>query len=171
MLINLPFHEIVKYKVTRDTPLLSGRKDPWKTGSSDVDLATYEKQNPRSLFNKGVRTQDEKHLGHVMKETDDAIVVWGHYDWRFDAPKSKIIAVGRNVILGLDYKDAFKYKVSRDVLLPTGQQIDLLGEEKRVVLLNMYQNHSEARGLGGVRANSLIPNPTLICQLSLAFRV
>jgi hypothetical protein len=131
VLINLPFHEIVReYKVSRDTPLPSGRKDPWKTGSSDVELATYEKQNPRSLFNKGVRTQDEKHLGHVMKETDDAIVVWGHYDWRFDAPKSKIIAVGRNVILGLDYKDAFKYKVSRDVPLPTGQQIDLLGEEK-----------------------------------------
>jgi hypothetical protein len=38
-----------------------------------------------------------------MKETDDKIVVWGHYDWRFDMPRSKIIAVGRNIILGMDY--------------------------------------------------------------------
>ncbi len=40
-----------------------------------------------------------------MKETGDEIVIWGHYDWCFDIPKSKIIAgVGRNVILGMDYK-------------------------------------------------------------------
>jgi hypothetical protein len=53
-----------------------------------------------------------------MKETPDKIVVWGHYDWRFDFPKSAIIAVGRNVIVGMDYKDAFKYKVARDAPLP-----------------------------------------------------
>jgi hypothetical protein len=33
-------------------------------------------------------------------------------------PKEKIIAVGRNVIIGMDYKDAFKYKVDKDALLP-----------------------------------------------------
>ncbi len=48
-----------------------------------------------------------------MKETGDEIVIWGHYDWCFDIPKSKIIAVGRNVILGMDYKDVFQYKVDR----------------------------------------------------------
>jgi hypothetical protein len=129
VLIDLLFHEIVrKYKVSRDAPLPSSRKDPWTT-AGDVDLATYEKQYPRSLFNKGVRTQDEEHVGHVMKETDDKIVVWGHYDWRFDVPKSKIIAVGRNVILGMNYKDVFQYKVSRDAPLPTGDQIDVLGNE------------------------------------------
>ena len=73
---------------------------------------------PKSLFNKGVRTQDEEHVGHVMKETGDKVVIWGHYDWRFDVPKSKIIAVGRNVILGMDYNDVFKYKVDRDAPLP-----------------------------------------------------
>ena len=86
--------------------------------AQEVDLATYEGKYPKSLFNKGVRTQDEEHLGHVMKEADDKIVVWGHYDWRFDVPKEKIVAVGRNVIIGLDYKDAFKYKVDRDAPLP-----------------------------------------------------
>jgi hypothetical protein len=53
-----------------------------------------------------------------MRETDDKIVIWGHYDWRFDIPKSKIIAVGRNVILGMDYQDIFKYKVDKDKPLP-----------------------------------------------------
>lgn len=120
VLVNLPFHEIVrKYKVSRDAPLPSTKKDPWNS-KGDVDLATYEKKYPKSLFNKGVRSQDEEHLGHVVKETDDKVVVWGHYDWRFDIPKKKVIAVGRNVIVGLDYNDVFKYKVSRDAPLPGG---------------------------------------------------
>lgn len=130
VLIDLPFHEIVrKYKVSRDVPLPSSRKDPWTT-AGDVDLASYEKQYPRSIFNKGVRTQDEEHLGHVMKETNDKIVVWGHYDWRFDVPKSKIIAVGRNVILGMNYNEAFKYKVDRNAPLPTGESVEKLAEEQ-----------------------------------------
>jgi hypothetical protein len=130
VLIDMPFHEIVKkYKVSRNEPLPSSKKDPW-TNPGDVDLATYEKQYPKSLFNKGVRTQDEEHVGHVMKETDDTLVIWGHYDWRFDVPKSKIIAVGRNVILGMDYRDVFKYKVDRDAPLPTRESVDVLGAEQ-----------------------------------------
>lgn len=130
VLIDLPFHEIVrKYKVSRNDPLPSSKKDPW-TSAGDVDLATYEKQYPKSLFNKGVRTQDEEHVGHVMKETDDKLVIWGHYDWRFDVPKSAIIAVGRNVVLGMDYKDVFQYKMNRDGPLPTNESIDALGAEQ-----------------------------------------
>lgn len=120
VLIDLPLYEIVKkYKVSRAESLPVGKevKDPW-TRTGNVDLATYEREYPKSLFNKGVRTQDEEHVGHVMKETDDKVVVWGHYDWRFDVPKSKIIAVGRNVILGMDYKDIFSYKVDRNEPLP-----------------------------------------------------
>lgn len=118
VLIDLPLYEIVKkYKVSRDEPLPASKKDPW-TQAGNVDLATYEKQYPKSLFNKGVRTQDEEHVGHVMKETDDKVVVWGHYDYRFDVPKKKIIAVGRNVILGMDYQDIFKFRVDRDKPLP-----------------------------------------------------
>ncbi|MDQ3903613.1 MAG: hypothetical protein M3247_08245 [Thermoproteota archaeon] len=131
VLIDLPMYDIAKrYKISRVEPLPTGKatKDPW-TIPGNVDLATYERQYPKTLFNKGVRTQDEEHVGHVMKETDNTIVIWGHYDWRFDIPKSKIIAVGRNVILGMDYQDVFQYKVDRNAPLPSGEPIDKLAEE------------------------------------------
>ena len=120
VLIDLPFHEIVRnYKISRDEPLPASKKDPWAK-AENIDLASYEREYPKSLFNKGVRTQDQEHVGHVMKETGDKILIWGHYDWRFDVPKSTIIAVGRNVILSMDYNDVFKYKVDRNAPLPDG---------------------------------------------------
>ncbi len=133
VLIDLPFYEIVrKYKVSRDDPLPTDMTPiPYpKEWPPDVDLATYEGKYPDSLFNKGVRTQDEEHVGHVMKETDDMIVVWGHYDWRFDVPKSKIIAVGRNVILGMNYQDVFQHRVDRNAPLPTGEPVEKLADEE-----------------------------------------
>jgi hypothetical protein len=133
VLIDLPFYEIVrKYKVSRNDPLPTDMTPiPYpKEWPPDVDLATYEGRYPRSLFSKGVRTQDEEHVDHVMKETDDMIVVWGHFDWRFDVPKSKIIAVGRNVILGMNYQDVFQYKVDRNAPLPTGEPIENLADEE-----------------------------------------
>ena len=83
-----------------------------------IDLATYEGRYPTSLFNKGVRTQDEDHVGHVIKETNSKIVIDGHFDYRFVVPKEKIIAAGRNVILGLSFGGVFAYKTSRDDPLP-----------------------------------------------------
>ncbi|AFU59817.1 MAG: hypothetical protein QXX64_00880 [Nitrososphaera sp.] len=83
-----------------------------------IDLATYEGKYPTSLFNKGVRTQDEEHVGHVIKETGTRIIVDGHFDYRFVVPKEKIIAVGRNVILGMRFNDVFAYRVSRNDPLP-----------------------------------------------------
>jgi len=136
VLIDLPFYEIVrKYKVSRDDALPTDAAyiSPWpKEWPLDVDLATYEGKYPKSLFNRGVRTQDEEHIRHVMKETDDTIVIWGHYDWRFDVPKTKIIAVGRNVILGMDYQDVFQYKVDRNASLPTGEPFEKLVDEEKV---------------------------------------
>ncbi len=135
VLIDLPFYEIVRrYKVSRNDPLPTDMAPiPYpKEWPLDVYLATYEGRYPRSLFNKGVRTQDEEHVGHVMKETDDMIVVWGHYDWRFDVPKSKIITVGRNVILGMDYPDVFQYRVDRNAPLSTGEPIEKLVDEEEV---------------------------------------
>lgn len=128
VLVDLPFYEIArKYKVDRKDPLPADSA-PFVDLPEPVDLATYEGKYPKSLFNKGVRTQDEEHIGHVMKEATDKIVIWGHYDWRFDVPKSKIIAVGRNVILGMNYPDVFKYRVDRDSPLPTGEPADTLAE-------------------------------------------
>jgi hypothetical protein len=37
-----------------------------------------------------------------MKETNEKIVVFGDHNFRYDIPKSKIIAVGRNLILDMD---------------------------------------------------------------------
>jgi hypothetical protein len=133
VLIGLPLYEIVKkYKVSRQEPLPTGKatQDPW-TQPENIDLATYEKKYPKSLFNKGVRTKDEEHVGHIMKETDDKIVVFGHYDYRFDFPKAKVIAAGRNVILDMDYPEIFNYRVDRDAPLPTGEPIDALSAEEQ----------------------------------------
>ncbi len=131
VLVDMPFYEIVKkYKVSREDPLPTDTRGLGSDIGEQVDLATYEGRYPKSLFNKGVRTQDEEHLGHVMMEAKNRIVVYGHYDWRFDIPKSKIIAVGRNVIIGTDFKDVFKYKVDRDAKLPTGDSVKKLGEHQ-----------------------------------------
>jgi hypothetical protein len=40
-------------------------------------------------------------------------VIFGEHDYRFDVPKSKITFVGRNVILGIDWDELFKYKLIR----------------------------------------------------------
>jgi hypothetical protein len=81
-------------------------------------------------FNKGVKALDSPHVGHVVRETDDKIVVFGHYDYRFDIPKSEIVAAGRNVIVGIDFPELLKYKVDRNAPLPTGEPIDKLAEEE-----------------------------------------
>lgn len=43
-----------------------------------------------------------------MKETDDKIVVFGDHNFRYDIPKSKIIAVGRNVILDMNFPEILR---------------------------------------------------------------
>ena len=35
-------------------------------------------------FNKGVKALDSPHIGHVVRETDDEIVVFGGGDDRYD---------------------------------------------------------------------------------------
>src|SRR5215213_1988424 len=130
VLIGLKLYDIVKkYKVSRKDPLPTSRKDPWTSPASDIDLGTYEKEYPKSLFNKGVRAMNEDHVGHVMKETDDKIVIFGESNYRFDIPKSKIIAVGRNVILDMDFPEIFKYQVDRNAQLPTGEAVEKINEE------------------------------------------
>lgn len=155
VLIDLPFYEIVrKYKVSRDEPLPMDSVHVHMEGPPDyIDLATYEGKYPKSLFNRGVRTQDEENVGHVMKETDNMIVVWGHYDWRFDIPKSKIIAVGRNVILGMDYQDVFQYRVDREAPLPTGEPIETLAS------VEVEQERVFEEGSAGTEATKIHEDP------------
>jgi sporulation protein YlmC with PRC-barrel domain len=120
VLIGLPFVDIIKkYTVSRKQPLPARRKDPWPDDHRVVDLATYEGKYPNSLFNKGVRANNEDDVGHIMKETKDRIVVFGYSNQRFDIPKSHIIAVGRNAILDINFPDIFKYEANRNAPLPT----------------------------------------------------
>src|ERR671929_1821184 len=130
VLIGLNLYEIAKkYKVRRDEPLPTSRPiEEWSQGEN-IDLATYERKYPKGLFNKGVRVLNEDHVGHIMKETDDKIVIFGEYNYRFDVPKSKIKEVGRNVILNMDINElAAKYKVDRNTPLPTGEPIEKINE-------------------------------------------
>jgi len=39
-----------------------------------------------------------------------------------------MLAVGRNIILGMDYNEVFKYKLDRNAPLPTGEPIERLAE-------------------------------------------
>ena len=127
VLIGLPLKEILnKYKANREDPLPTSRKDPWTSPSGRIDLGTYEKEYPKSLFNKGVRGKNEDHVGYIMRETDDKIVAFGDRGYRYDIPKSHIIAVGRNVILDIDFPEIFKYEVDRNAPLPTGEPVDKL---------------------------------------------
>jgi hypothetical protein len=82
-------------------------------------------------FNKGVKALDSPHVGHVVRETDDKIVVFGHFDYRFDIPKSEIVAAGRNVIVRPDFPEILKYRVDRNAPLPTGEPIEKLAEEEQ----------------------------------------
>jgi len=100
----------------------------WPPGPN-VDLATFERKYPKGLFNKGVRAKNEDHIGHVMKETMDKIVIFGDYNYRFDVPKSRIYEVGRNIILDMDFPELMKYKVDRNAQLPTGEPIEKLAED------------------------------------------
>ena len=130
VLIGLKMYDIItKYKVNRKEPLPTSRKDPWSSAASHIDLGTYEKEYPKSLFNKGVRAKNEDDVGHVMKETDDKIVVFGQSNYRFDIPKSHIIAAGRNVILDMDFPEIFKYQVDKNAPLPSGESVVKIDEE------------------------------------------
>ena len=131
VLIGLNLYEIAnKYKVNRQEPLpTSVPIQAWIQGEN-LDLATYERKYPKGLFNKGVRILNEDHVGHVMKETIDKIVVFGDYNYRFDVPKSTIYEVGRNVILNMDFSElASKYKVDRNAPLPTGEPVEKINDE------------------------------------------
>ena len=73
---------------------------------------------------------DSPHIGHVVRETDDKVVVFGSFGYRFDVTKSKIKEVGRNVILNMDVNELMKYKIDRDAPLPTGEPIEKLATEQ-----------------------------------------
>jgi adenylate cyclase len=152
VLIGLHLSDIVdRYKVERKEPMPPGRKEPWPSEAAGIDLAAYEGKYPTSLFNKGVRANNEDDLGHILKETNDKIIVFGSSNTRYDIPKNHIIAVGRNVIVDIDFPEITKYQVDRNSpLLPSNdeenknedQKLDLLVSDRNVL---KEQNNESAK--------------------------
>ena len=50
-------------------------------------------------FNKGVKAIDSPNVGHVVREAEDVIVVFGPGDDRYDIPKSAIRFAAGNVLV------------------------------------------------------------------------
>jgi sporulation protein YlmC with PRC-barrel domain len=122
VLLGLNYGNLQRYSVPRNDPLPTSRIDPWEADDGTVDLATYEGKYPNTLFNKGVRAKNEDHVGHIMKETSDKVIVFGSHNHRFDIPKSEIYQVGANVILKIDFPAIFKYEGKAGDLLPTAEE-------------------------------------------------
>lgn len=75
-------------------------------------------------FNRGVMALDIPHIGHVVRETDDKIVVFGDGKERYDIPVSEIQTTGRNVLIGLTFHEIMKkYRVAHEEPLPTSRQL------------------------------------------------
>lgn len=65
-------------------------------------------------FNRAVIALDAPHIGYVVRETDDKIVVFGEGKQRYDIPLSEIKTVSKNVLVGLKFEEiANKYSVKR----------------------------------------------------------
>lgn len=61
---------------------------------------------------------DAPHIGHVVKETDHNLVVFGINTGRFDISKSTIKGVGSNVILNMDIDIFVIYRVDNLTIPP-----------------------------------------------------
>jgi hypothetical protein len=70
-----------RHNVNLESPLPLGRKDPGPLAGR-IDLGTYGREYHRSLFNKGARANNEDHIGYIMKETTDRIIVYGNRGYR-----------------------------------------------------------------------------------------
>jgi hypothetical protein len=70
-------------------------------------------------FSKDVVALETPHIGYVIRETENKIIVFNGIMDRYDIPKTEIQNAGRNVIVGLPlYAIVHKYKVSREEPLP-----------------------------------------------------
>jgi gas vesicle protein len=101
-----------------------------KRPPTELDLASYEGKYPRDLFNKTVLV-DGRPVGHVVRETDDMIVVFGENDssTRFDIPKSEITLSGSSVVATEDL--LFRHRMRRDAPMPAGKAMRPSGERIR----------------------------------------
>ena len=68
-----------------------------------------------NYLNKDVLALETPHIGYVIRETENKIIVFNGIMDRYDIPKSEIQNTGRNVLIGLPlYGIVHKYKVRRE---------------------------------------------------------
>jgi hypothetical protein len=68
-----------------------------------------------NYLNKDVLALETPHIGYVIRETENKIIVYNGIMDRYDIPKSEIQNTGRNVLIGLPlYGIVHKYKVRRE---------------------------------------------------------
>ena len=60
-------------------------------------------------FNRGVMALDAPHIGHVVKETDHNLVIFGDNNERFDVPISKAREVNNNLVLDMEWTEFKSY--------------------------------------------------------------
>src|SRR5262245_22261127 len=96
-------------------------------------------------FNKGVKALDTPHIGRVVRETPDKIIVFGGGDERYDIPISEIQQVGGNVLIGLKIYDIVsKYKVSRKESLPTSRKDPWIGSDNNIDLATYEKEYPKS---------------------------
>jgi sporulation protein YlmC with PRC-barrel domain len=97
-----------------------------------------------------VSALDFPHIGQVVLETPNVIVVFGEGDDRYDVIISEILSTKDTVLIGLPlYEIARRYKKSREAALPVPR---LERTPKKVERSNSYKLH--ARSLVGRKVKS-----------------
>jgi hypothetical protein len=76
-------------------------------------------------FNRAVMALDAPHMGFVVREAPDKIVVFGDRKDRWDIPVTEILTLSKNILIGLNLSDIDKkYRVERDAPIPAGGYVD-----------------------------------------------
>lgn len=88
-----------------------------------------------NYLNKDVLALETPHIGYVIRETENKIIVYNGIMDRYDIPKSEIQNTDRNVLIGLPlYGIVHKYKVRRE-------------EEPLPITTERYMNNLELQNL------------------------
>ncbi len=89
-----------------------------------------------TYLNKDVLALETPHIGYVIRETENKIIVYNGIMDRYDIPKSEIQNAGsRNVLIGLPlYGIVHKYKVGREEPLPV-----ISTSERHMYKLEIYR--------------------------------
>ena len=95
-----------------------------------------------NYFNKDVLALETPHIGYVIRETENKIIVYNGIMDRYDIPKSEIQNAARNMLIGLPlYGIVHKYKVSREEeLLPIISTTERERERERDEQIRKLQN-------------------------------